>query len=89
MTKAFDFKAMGRPSYMIGLHLQHETTCLRISQRQYILDASLGKYSGTRSAYGYMRILAHIYAVYPHVVLLDLPYARTVRAKNPFPICGN
>jgi len=38
MSKAFDFKAMGRPSYMIGLHLQHETTCLRISQRQYILD---------------------------------------------------
>jgi hypothetical protein len=38
IPKVLDFKAMGCPSNMIGLHLQHETTCLRISQRQYIMD---------------------------------------------------
>jgi hypothetical protein len=38
MEKAFDFKAMGRPEYMIGLHLGHGKDTLSISQRQYIRD---------------------------------------------------
>jgi hypothetical protein len=41
MSEVFDFKAMGIPRYMIGLHLRHEPLCLHISQRQYIEDVGL------------------------------------------------
>ena len=53
MEAVFDFKAMGRPEYMIGLHLSHHSSALHISQRQYITDmgtryeAQLGPFTPT------------------------------------------
>ena len=38
MSVEFDFKAMGEPSYMIGLHLKSGVSTLQISQRQYLTD---------------------------------------------------
>ena len=38
MEAVFDFKSLGRPEYMIGLHLSHGNGRLDISQRQYIQD---------------------------------------------------
>jgi hypothetical protein len=40
MRKQFDFKSMGFPTYMIGMHLQRKDGELRISQRQYIRDVA-------------------------------------------------
>jgi hypothetical protein len=36
MSQEFDFKALGAPSYMIGMHLSRSSKDCRISQRQYI-----------------------------------------------------
>jgi hypothetical protein len=38
MSRVFDFKDMGAPCYMIGMHLRRSGPKLRISQQQYIRD---------------------------------------------------
>jgi hypothetical protein len=38
MSKTFDFKSMGEPTYMIGMHLARSGSELRVSQQQYISE---------------------------------------------------
>jgi hypothetical protein len=38
MSTHFDFKSLGTPSYMIGMHLMSTPNGIRVSQRQYVSD---------------------------------------------------
>ena len=55
MEATFDFKSLGQPAYMIGLHLEHGSNHLSISQTQYIRDMetrfsdSLGPFAPTHT----------------------------------------